>query len=134
MPALPATDMSANAQIIHPVVIRPSLLPGLVDRHHTEELEIGPADLDSGPSYTVTACGEGAVSTCRDNDAVNRRAGDVKHGALEVDRCECRPAGCEIVSGLQRICSNHHSPAESVGRVIMRIIGGDDAGPEPFVR
>ena len=77
-----ATDMSQKAQIIHPVVIRTGLLPGLVGQHHTEELEIGPADLDSGLGHTVTACGEGPVSTCRDHDAVDPRAGDVKHGAL----------------------------------------------------
>ena len=65
------------------------------------------------------------------------------HVAIKADGGECRSAGCEIVSGLQRLdngaglqrlCSNHDPPAETVGRDIMRIIGGDDAGPEPFVR
>ena len=142
MPALPATDMSVKAQIIHPVVIRTGLLSGPVGQHHAEELEIGAADLDPRLGHAVTACGEGAVSTCRDHDAVNRRAGDVKHVAIKADGGERWPAGCDIVSGLQRldngtglqrVCSNHHPPAETVSRDIMRIIGGDDAGPEPLV-
>ena len=103
MSALPATDMSVKAQIIHPVGIRPGLLSGPVGQHHAEELEIGAADLDPGLGDAVTACGEGAVSTWRDHDAVNRRAGDVKHVAIKADGGECRPAGCEIVSGLQRL-------------------------------
>ena len=44
MPALPATDMSSKAQIIHPVVIRPSL-PGPVGQHHTEELARPPSTM-----------------------------------------------------------------------------------------
>ena len=142
MPALPATDMSPKAQIIHIVGVRPGLLPGPVGQHHTEQLKIGSADLHSGLGHAVTARGEGAVSTCLDHDAVDRRAGDVKHGALEADGSECWPTGCKIISGfqclnngagLQRVCSNHDPPADTVGRDMMRIIGGDDASPEPFV-
>ena len=67
----------------------------------------------------------------------------MEHVALNSDGGEIRSAGriigarlqrFEDGAGIQPVCSDHDPSAETVGWDIVRIIGGDDAGPEPLIR